>query len=509
MKAVSQPPGLLARVFEDFPEAVSITGPAGEFVRANPAYCRMVGYSEDELRMMTVARVTHPEDLAVQRELVRDMLAGGRQHYRMRKRYLHKNGEVVVGCVRSGPLRARSGSIMGLIGVTDPVFDTTAEAESQRYRSLFEHNFDAVYSLDLQGRFVTGNQGLARITGWGPDELAGQDFMLYIEPEHQELRRRMFERAAAGETVNYDTVARHRDGGLRYTNVTYLPIVVDGRVAGVYAIAKDLTERVSHERELERQNQALEALTREVAALNASLEERVARRTAELETLNRSLQAFSASVSHDLRAPLDTISGFTSALERSIAGVASPRARHYMERIAASVTHMNGLIDALLSLAHASHDPLMATRVDLSALASDVLARLAERDPQRKVAWAVQQRLAVQGDPRLVRQVLENLLGNAWKFTAKAPQPHIEFLAREAAGETVFCVGDNGAGFDMAYADRLFRSFQRLHRADDYPGTGIGLATVHAIVSRHGGRVWAEAAPGQGARFFFTLLRDG
>ena len=366
--------------------------------------------------------------------------------------------------------------------------DSAKELAAQNYRALFEHNFDGVYSLDLQGRFVTGNRGLERITGYTADELAGASFLMYIEPEHQEVRRRMFARALAGETVNYDTVARHKSGELRHTNVTYVPIVVDGQVSGVFAIAKDLTDRIRHEQELER--------------LTATLEERVRNRTAELEALNQGLEAFTSSVSHDLRAPIHSIDGFSHALRQALGDEIPGRAAHYLDRITNSVRHMNDMVDGLLALAKATRGALHQEKVDMSALAAETLTRLAEKEPARVVHVRVQPGLAAQGDSRLLRQVLENLLGNAWKFSSGANPARISFTRTE---DGAFCVTDNGAGFDMDYVGRLFHPFHRLHTNAEFPGNGIGLATVQAIVTRHGGRVWAESQVGQGARFYFTL----
>lgn len=490
MDKPSAEPGLLSQVFEHLPEPACVTGLAGEFVRANEAFCGMLGYSEAELRGLDVPRITHPDDLGAQRSLVQELLAGQREAYRMRKRYLHKTGRVVVGHVRSTVLRARDGRVLGLIGITNPV-DAAADAMAQNYRALFENNFDGVYLLDRQGRFVAGNLGLQRIIGYEEAELLGESFLMYIEPQHRELRQRMFERALAGETVNYDTVARHKSGELRYTNVTKLPMVVDGQVAGVFAIAKDISERILHAQEL--------------AALNASLEDRVRARTSDLEALVRGLEAFTAAASHDLRGPLQRIAGFTGALAGHLADRADARSTHYLQRILASVQQMEQLTEGLLDLARATRADMLTQAVDLSALAAQVVAALAEREPHRHVRCDIAPGLQARGDPRLVRQVLENLLGNAWKFTLNQEEPCLAFTAEQGPQGPAFCVSDNGPGFEMAQAERLFRPFERLHANAQFGGSGIGLATVQAIVSRHNGRVWAESAPGRGARFYFTL----
>jgi len=213
-------------------------------------------------------------------------------------------------------------------------------------------------------------------------------------------------------------------------------------------------------------------------------------------------------VSHDLRTPLSAIDGFSSMLAKDIraGGMTPARGQHYLTRIRAGVGQMGELINALLSLAQVSKTSLRWDSVSLSVLAQEVLNGYHEREPGRSVQWQVAPDVQVQGDARLLRQVLDNLLGNAWKFSAGQPQTRITF-GREPGGDgqEVYVVRDNGAGFDMAYSEKLFGAFQRLHTVTEFEGTGIGLATVHRIVTRHGGKVWAESAPGQGASFYFTL----
>jgi len=245
----------------------------------------------------------------------------------------------------------------------------------------------------------------------------------------------------------------------------------------------------------------------EILRLNAELEERVQRRTAQLQAVNQELEAFSYSVSHDLRAPLSTIDGFSKLLDKEIGvSAASARSRHYLSRIRTGVVQMGELIDALLSLAHVSQTSLRWESVDLSSIAETVLNGYRERDPGRVAQLVIEPGLVVHGDPRLLRQVLDNLLGNAWKFSGQQPQTHISF-GRESGPDdkAMYVVRDNGAGFDMAYSEKLFGAFQRLHTLSEFAGTGIGLATAYRIVTRHGGRIWAESAPGQGATFYFTL----
>lgn len=247
-----------------------------------------------------------------------------------------------------------------------------------------------------------------------------------------------------------------------------------------------------------------------VHELNAGLEQRVRERTVQLEAANRELAAFSYTVSHDLRAPLTAINGFGAQLEKALGDSADGPTRHSLERIQANSRHMGELIDALLALARLSRAELQWDRVDLGAMAREVLDALAEREPARQVRCVVAPDVIAFGDRNLLQVVLDNLLGNAWKFTARRADASIELgRSRSPAGETCYFVKDNGAGFDMAHAARLFGTFQRLHAPEEFPGTGVGLVTVQRIVSRHGGRVWAEAVVGEGATFYFTLSPGG
>ena len=243
----------------------------------------------------------------------------------------------------------------------------------------------------------------------------------------------------------------------------------------------------------------------EVRRLNAELEARVQERTNKLEEANRELEAFAYSVSHDLRAPLRAIDGFSQALLNEHGGGVDDKMRHYLQRIQAGTQRMGQLIEDLLNLSRISRLELARREVDLSALASQVLEDLHQREPERQVQVSVWEGVSVDADPRLLRVALENLLGNAWQFTGKTPGARIECGMLQEGRRQILYVRDNGAGFDMAYADKLFGAFQRLHGVKEFPGTGIGLATVQRIVSRHGGRIWCQAAPGKGATFFFTL----
>jgi signal transduction histidine kinase/streptogramin lyase len=243
----------------------------------------------------------------------------------------------------------------------------------------------------------------------------------------------------------------------------------------------------------------------EIRQLNAELEARVRQRTAQLETANQELEAFSYSVSHDLRAPLRAIDGFSRMVMEDQGDKLDPDGRDNLQRVRAAAQRMGQLIEDLLKLSRITRSELHRETVDLSAIVASVAAELQKMEPQRQVEFVIQPGITACGDLRLLQIVMENLLGNAWKFTGKQAAPRIEFGQTQRNGGTAFFVRDNGAGFDMAYASKLFGAFQRLHQPTDFPGTGIGLATVQRVIHRHGGRVWAEAAINRGAIFYFSL----
>jgi two-component system, sensor histidine kinase and response regulator len=300
----------------------------------------------------------------------------------------------------------------------------------------------------------------------------------------------------AADKSHTDAVRGYAVGAVDYLVKPVVPEFVRSKVAVFVELARksDL---------LRRQSQLL--AENEQAALE--LAETRAELVRELEHKNRELESFSYAVSHDLRAPLRRIDSFSRAVIETQGDRLDEAGQRYLQRVREASQHMSELIDDVLYLSRVSRAELREQEVDLSALVSLILARLQESEPGRKVENRVRPAVIVTGDGKLLRIALENLLENAWKFTGKQPESRIEFGVTQASGEPTYFVRDNGAGFDMAYADRLFGPFQRLHPHGDFPGSGIGLATVQRIIHRHGGRVWAEGLVGQGATFQFTLGR--
>ena len=367
-------------------------------------------------------------------------------------------------------------------------------AELQRFRSAMDATANAIVLVNRSNMcFVDVNATACATLGYTREELLEMGPTGLGTATVEQLGA-MYDAIIAGQGTDEltETQVRRKDG-------TEVQVEVHQHAKRVGAdwiivlVVRDISVR----------KQAQE----EILRLNAELEERVRQRTEQLQAANKQLEAFSYSVSHDLRTPLSAIDGFSNLLGKELdASASSDRGRHYLSRIRAGVSQMGELIDALLSLAQVSRTSLCWDSVDLSAMAHAVVDGYREREPERRVSLDIQPGLLAQGDPRLLQRVLDNLLGNAWKFSGRQPQTLIAFRCETRPdGEQVYVVQDNGAGFDMAYADKLFGAFERLHTASEFAGTGIGLTTVHRIVTRHGGRIWAESAPGLGASFYFTI----
>ncbi len=357
-----------------------------------------------------------------------------------------------------------------------------------RYRALLESAPDAVVIADTHGRVVLVNAQTESLFGFGRHELLGMPVEMLLperfRADHAGLRQGYAARPVTRPMgAGLDLYARRRDGGEFPVSISLSPIRV-GELTYVYAAIRDITaQRVAERR---------------IRELNDSL----ARQNNDLKAVNQELEAFSYSVSHDLRAPLRAIDGFSQILLKEHAGQLDEKGLDRLGRVRRGAQRMGELIDDLLKLSRVTRAELKVQRVDLGGLATEVVEALRKQEPERSVTLDIAPNLEAEADAKLLRIALDNLLGNAWKFTARRQAARIE-VGRENA--TTFFVRDNGAGFDMAYADKLFGAFQRLHDATEFPGTGIGLATVQRVIHKHGGRIWAESAPEAGATFRFTL----
>jgi PAS domain S-box-containing protein len=323
-------------------------------------------------------------------------------------------------------------------------------------------------------------------------EIVGKHIRDIIGKQGFELVHPYMRKALQGESVTFETLLPAHGNSQRYILAKYIPHndSVDG-FGGFFELVSDITERKRAEQELQLHRDHLEEL--------------VADRTAQLKVSNKELEAFCYSVSHDLRSPLRSVSGFCHMLMQDHAGSLDATALDYLERMRDSAHRMDRLIDDLLDLSRVSRVELKQETVNLTSIAEDVAELLQHNYPGRKVEYKIEKNLMVRGDAGLLRIVLENLLDNAWKFTAKTSNAKVEFGSLKEGDTLVYYVHDNGAGFSMNYVNKLFGVFQRLHEANEYPGTGIGLASVQRIIQRHGGNVWAQGEPNKGATFYFTI----
>jgi len=503
--SASEPP--FGPAFEFAAIGMAVLGPDSRLLRANRALCEMLGYTQQELLQLPPHALSHPNDW--QDEVLQRgrLLAGAASSYQCEHRLLHRDGHVVWSQLTCSLARDTAGRAEHfIVQVQDVSRAKTAEAAlrdteeslrvSQRrlreQSELLDQARDAIVVHDLDRTIRYWNKGAERMFGFSREQAVGQTFESLMGRGATLSPPAAAELLATGEWV----------GELDCVDAQHRMIVVErrctvmrdagGESTAVLAVNTDVTERHRAEKE--------------IVLLNNVLEQRIRKRTAELEESNEDLRDFAYSLAHDLRAPLASIDGFSAQLEVRLAQQLDDKARHYLKRVRAGVKLMADLTDALLALADLSNTQLLHQNVDLSAVARSIIDRLREQDPERQVDVVVEDTPRAQGDIRLLTDVMENLLGNAWKFTSRTARAQIVFGGQSwPNGSYLYHVKDNGAGFDPAYAYKLFGPFQRLHTASEFEGTGIGLAMVRKIVSRHGGRVWAESLPGEGASFYFTL----
>ena len=473
----------------------------GKIVFHNPMTAQMIGSSNEEIVSMPFSDFIHPDDreMVINRHFRR--LSGEDVLSRYTFRILHKDGSV-----KWVELNAVAITWKGTIATLNFLHDITVRmsAESalreseEKYRSLFETMEQAVVYQDTDGRVISANPAAERILGVSIKDMQGrtshdpkweaihEDGSLFHGDEHPAMVAMRTGEPVSGVIMG---IHHHESNERRwiYINATPQFRPDEAKPYQVFATFSDITARKHYEEELKRYADQLEHRTRELVAANEDLE------------------TFSYSVSHDLRRPLRHIDGYIQLIQEDNADSLDEKGAEYFDRVRKSVSEMNQLIDGILTLSRITSAELARAEVDLTALARKVADSLASEEPESRVDFRIAEGLKASADPRLMQAVIENLIGNAWKFTRGRDHAVIEFGCKKEGKQKVYFIRDNGVGFDSASADKLFIPFSRLHDESEFRGTGIGLATVKRIINRHGGDIRAEGETDKGATFYFTL----
>jgi PAS domain S-box-containing protein len=503
-------------------------------VLRSPEYESQLGYGKGEMPLENSfwEESLHPEDREAALRTETDCIEGRTKGYEMEYRLRHRDGSWRWILGRGKVIADSAGEPLRLFGCHIDI-SRIKEAEEglkkseERYRAIMKNlPLGMIHIMDRDFRYVFDSGEEMDRLGLTEEMLVGKSIYEILDPPTAATVASQYRKVLAGESVRYE-------GNYKGENFLVQAVPLkdsSGNVEQILALSVNVTERKVTETKLreahdelrlllaeaERSRLALLSLVEdrkaaesEIRKLNEELEERVRDRTARLQEANRELEAFAYSVSHDLRSPLRSMNGFASALMAEYGQALDEKAMHYLERIKDASLRMGDLINDLLALAQISRYELGRETVDLSAVATRIACGLEDSEPGRNAVFEIEPGLEARGDPRLLEILMANLIGNAWKYSGKRESSLIHVGREEREGRTAFFVKDNGVGFDMAYAAQLFLPFHRLHRADEFPGTGIGLATVHRIVTRHGGRIWPDAEIGVGATFRFTLDGSG
>jgi len=482
---------LLRGVLENASGLIYAKDRSGRMLIANPPTLELIGKTWQEVEGRTDAEFL--EDAAQGSAVMandRRIMDSGQPEV-LEERVGSDDGRTRTWLSTKTPLRDDAGEIIGLVGISQDITDRklaeqklldlneTLEArvaERTRERDgAWNRSQDLLLVLDAAGTFKAVNPAWTAVLGWDRDELLGRNQLDLIHPDDHPGSRDALAHAAAALLQQYENRYRHKNGTYRWISWSATP---EGD--RIYASGRHVTAEKEAEMAL-------------------------AEKTVQLQTSIRELESFSYSISHDLRAPLRAIDGFGMMLEEDCAERLDPEGRRLLSTIRENSQRMGQLIDDLLAFSRLAHAPLAATEVDVDSMVREVIEELAATAAAKPVEFDVDRLPLIHGDRGLLRQVWINLLSNAVKYSGKQSMPRVQVRGRMEGGEIIYSISDNGVGFDMKYADKLFGVFQRMHSASDFGGTGVGLAIVQRIVMRHGGRVWASAAPNHGAEFSFAL----
>ena len=486
--------------FDQAAMGIALLTPDGQWLRVNRKLCQILGFSQETLLTKSFHDMTDPRDLDVDLNYVRQVLAGDISSYTMEKRYRHASGAIIWASLSVALVRKADGSPDYFISVVE---DIQQRKTVELALLASEANLKAAQQLAKIGNWdwdIASNQHrwseeIYLIYGRDPKQLPAiyPEVQQYFTPDSwARLAAAVESGLAEGQAYECDAEVVRPDGTHRW--ITARGAATRDAAHNIVALngtVQDITERKQAEEDIRR--------------LNNSLEIRVQQRTQELTQANHELDSFAYAVSHDLRAPLRAMSGFSQALIEDYGAELQNEARDYLNEIDQASRKMGELIDGILQLSRSTRGEMRRDPLDISTLARHLLEEMARGEPERQVDWRIAPNLTVYGDSRMIEAVLRNLLGNAWKYTSHTANAQIRVEADDIEQQHGICIRDNGAGFDMAHAELLFQPFRRLHRQDEFPGIGIGLATVQRIIHRHGGELRAQGSPGGGATFCFTL----
>lgn len=471
--------------------------PDGQWLRINQRFCEIVGYSEEELMSLSVLDITHPDDVATSRQNLELLLEGKVGSYSLEKRYIRKDGSTVWVNLNVSMVSDPDGIYRYHIGVVEDITERKRAEEALResealIRVIFDQAFQLMGLMKPDGTLIKMNRTAADFVEDGESEVLDKPFWdtpwWTHSPEQQERLREAVKRAARGEFVRFEATHLTPAGEVVWVDFSLKPVTDEnGTVFYLVPEGRDITERKRAEKEVE------------------SLNTYLADQAAELEAANQELEAFNYTVAHDLRKPLTVVNGYCQAIKELCGFNLDETCKGYLQEAYDGTLRMNRLIDTLLNFSRLTDVELHRGKVELGEIAKAVAAELHLAEPARRVTFRIAEGGMVNGDASLLKVVLDNLLGNAWKYTGQQEEVIIEFGLTEIDGKLACFVRDNGPGFDKADAEKLFIPFQRLPGTGEFKGHGIGLATVERIIKRHGGKVWAEGEPGKGATFYFTL----
>lgn len=479
-------------LIENSSDAIMLGDAEGYLTYQSPSATRMLGWTLEERQNRSNFELIHPSDLDQLTKTYARILKDDGVPYKTSFRIKRKEGdyiwtEGVVTNLLHDP--AVAAIVSNFRNVTER---KKAEEQQALLSSIVNSSDDAILSKSLDGTITSWNQGAELIFGYTAQEIVGKNIKMLIPPRLHAQEDEMIAQLAGGKSLrHFETERVRKDGAHIYASITISPLYdANGQLTSASVILRDVTERVKAREEIEK--------------LNESLEQKVIERTAQLEEVNKELESFSYSVSHDLRAPLRAIDGYARIIEEDYFKLFDEEGKRLFSVIQHNAKKMGTLIDDLLSFSRLGRKELNKMKVDMNELVEGAVLEL-EKSTNHRAKITVGQLGTAEIDYGLINQVMINLISNAIKYSAKNPEPKVEISANRTEQEIIFSVRDNGVGFDMQYAHKLFGVFQRLHSEADFEGTGVGLAIVKRIITKHGGRVWAEAKPNEGATFYFSL----